>query len=391
MKALRLYAGPKALAHLSRQGLHSRDISTIPAAAGGPKGLILGPLDQFIFGRWLPQSNQPVHLVGASIGAWRMATACLNDPVQAFMQLEHDYIQQNYALLPGEKRPAAARVSALFGENLQAFYGGRVAEVLQHPRYRLHVLTSHGRGPLAREHGWRTALGYGGAFLSNLVSRQALGASLERVVFSSSAPASDGSTGPITPLPFDPADYPTRQVGLTEANFLPAMQASCSIPFVLQAVHDIAGAPAGAYWDGGVTDYHLHLDWLKTSDAAQNIATIPFHIRATSQNLLQNQPAVVLYPHFQKSVVPGWLDKHLRWRHHATPFLDNLLLLAPSPDWVKTLPNGKLPDRTDFLHYGADLAGRVNAWKTGVAASEQLAAEFDAWLQRPDMGLVQPL
>jgi hypothetical protein len=391
MKALRLYAGPKALAHLSRHGLHSRDIAAIPAAAGGPKGLILGPLDQFIFDHWLPQSSQPVHLVGASIGAWRMATACLGSPMLAFRQLEHDYIHQNYVLLPGEKRPAAARVSQLFAQNLQAFYGGRVADVLQHPRYRLHVLTSHGRGLLAREHGWHTALGYGGAFLRNLVSRRALGASLERVVFSSPEPASDSSTVLLAPLPFGAADYPTRQVGLTEANFLPAMQASCSIPFVLQAVHDIAGAPVGAYWDGGVTDYHLHLDWLKAHDATQRIASKPMSMEAKGEVHSQEQSALVLYPHFQKSVVPGWLDKHLRWRHQATPFLDNLLLLAPNPDWVKTLPNGKLPDRTDFTHYGGDLPGRVKAWTAAVSASQQLADELDAWLQRPDVRLVQPL
>ena len=41
-------------------------------------------LDRFIFGDWLGATSQPVHLVGASIGAWRMATACLNDPVAAF-------------------------------------------------------------------------------------------------------------------------------------------------------------------------------------------------------------------------------------------------------------------------------------------------------------------
>ena len=77
MKALRIYAGPKALQHLREQGLRPQDVHTIPAAAGGPKGLILGPLDRFLFGEWLPQSRQTVHLVGASIGAWRMASACL--------------------------------------------------------------------------------------------------------------------------------------------------------------------------------------------------------------------------------------------------------------------------------------------------------------------------
>ena len=44
MRALRLYAGPSALEHLSERGLRPSDIGVVPAAAGGPKGLILGPM-----------------------------------------------------------------------------------------------------------------------------------------------------------------------------------------------------------------------------------------------------------------------------------------------------------------------------------------------------------
>ena len=77
--------------------------------------------------------------------------------------------------------------------------------------------------------------------------------------------------------------------------------------------------------------------------------------------------------------------------HKATHYLDTMVLLAPNPDWVKTLPNGKLPDRKDFTHYGNDLASCVKAWRTAVQASRQLADEFEAWLQRPDMSQVQPL
>ncbi|WP_374289625.1 patatin-like phospholipase family protein, partial [Pseudomonas fluvialis] len=314
--------------------------------------------DRFIFGEWLPQSSQPVHLVGASIGAWRMATACLNEPVRAFERLEHDYIHQDYALAPGQKRPTAAHVSERFGQSLQAFYGGRVEEVLGHRRYKLHIVTSRGRHVLGREHALRTPLGYLGAFLTNSVHRRSMGAWLERVVFSSPGAA----------LPFLANDYRTRQVALSEANFNPALQASCSIPFVLKAVHNIPGAPPGAYWDGGITDYHLHLNY-----AAQPMS------------------GLVLYPHFQKAVVPGWLDKSLRWRHGATHFLDNMVVLAPDPDWVRTLPNSKLPDRTDFTRYGTDLQSRVKAWGQGVAASRRMADEFGEWLAMPDPSQVESL
>jgi hypothetical protein len=359
MKALAIYAGPQAKQHLASHGLSASDVVVIPAAAGGPKGLILGPLDRFLFNEWLPSSEQAIDLVGASIGAWRMATACLPDSKAGLLRLEHDYVHQHYELKPGQKFPSAQQVSESFRENLNLFYGGLIAPLLNHPRFRLHVLASRGKGLLSREHTVLSPLGYGGAFLSNLISRKAMGASLERVVFSSAGA-----------LPFDTQDYATRHLSLTTSNFMDVLQASCAIPFVLKAVHDIEGAPHGAYWDGGITDYHLHLNW-KTPQAGQG--------------------GLVLYPHFQKEVVPGWLDKGLKWRHKATRFLDNTLVLAPNPEWVATLPNGKLPDRTDFATYGQDLQARVKVWNAATSASQQLADEFAIWLQKPDMASVQDL
>ena len=390
MKALRIYAGPRALQHLMQHGLQPRDVSVVPGAAGGPKGLILGPLDRFIFGQWLAYTQHPVHLVGASIGAWRLATACLNDPAEGFRRLEQDYIHQHYALQPGQKRPTADFVSEQFGQSLKTFYGGRVQEVLSHPRYRLHIITSRGRHVLGREHKWGTPLGYLGAFLTNGLRRKAMGAWLERVVFSGAESALPGA--PCTPLPFATNDYRTRQVLLDETNFSAALQASCSIPFVLRSVHNIPGAPTGAYWDGGITDYHLHLNY-----ATDLIAASARDHWSGGQNDAKNSTfsasggGLVLYPHFQKSVVPGWLDKRLKWRHKATHFLDNMILLAPSTEWIKTLPNGKLPDRTDFTHYGSNLAARVKAWSAAVAASQQLADDLAQWLERPDAGQVSPL
>ena len=100
---------------------------------------------------------------------------------------------------------------------------------------------------------------------------------------------------------------------------------------------------------------------------------------------------LVLYPHFQKAVVPGWLDKGLKWRHQATPFLSNTVLLAPNSEWIKTLPNAKLPDRGDFKRYGADLPARIKAWSSAASASEQLADEYHEWLRRPELSRVESL
>ena len=351
MHALQIHAGPAARARLRDQRLLPSDVRIIPAAAGGPKGLVLGPLDRYLFGQWLADSTHTVHLLGASIGAWRMATACLTDPVAGFQRLTEAYIHQTYEHAPG-KPPKPAHVSAVFGAELHRQLGVFQADILNHPRYRLHVFTSRGRHLLGREGRLRTPLGYLGAFATNAVSRKAMGGWLERVIFSD----------PREPLPLHLHDYRTHQVPLTGLNLEPAVLASCSIPFWLDAVHDIPGAPRGAYWDGGITDYHLHLNYA-------SLRPLPG----------DTERGLVLYPHFQPSVVPGWLDKALKHRHRATVHLDNLVLLSPHPDWVRSLPNGKLPDRADFKHYGDDVAGRVQAWQRGVAESERLAEEFAAW------------
>jgi hypothetical protein len=341
MRALQIHAGERARRHLRERGLAPSDVRVVPAAAGGPKGLVLNPIDRFLFGHWLADAPHAVHLLGASIGAWRMACATMPDADAALAAMAQAYVHQHYEHAPG-KPPKASHVSAVFGATLAASFGPDLEAMLAHPSRRLHVFTSRGRQILRREGRLRTPLGYLGAFSTNLVSRRAMGGWLERVVFSDAR----------SPLPFPLHDYRTAQVALNPANLVPAVLASCSIPFWLEAVHDIPGAPAGAYWDGGITDYHLHLDYAAMADG------------------------LVLYPHFQPNLVPGWLDKALRHRHRASARLANLVLLSPHPDWVRTLPGGKLPDRDDFKAYGDDLAGRVRDWSRAIAESARLADEF---------------
>jgi hypothetical protein len=341
MKALQIFAGPRALARLRERGLQASDVRVIPAAAGGPKGLALLPLDRFIFGQWLASAKQTVHLMGASIGSWRMAAACLPDADAALATLAEDYITQSYPHKPG-KMPTARSISEAFAVTLQKRVGSQAATMLSHPRYRLHVITSRGQRLLHRPGPVAMPLGWMAAFAANAVSRRSLGGWMERVVFSDAR----------EPLPFDLTDYPTQTVPLTAANMAQAVLASCSIPFALLPVQDVAGGPPGTYWDGGITDYHLH-----------------FNYAAMREGL-------VLYPHFIGQVVPGWLDKAWKQRHQATAFLDNLVLLSPKPDWVRSLPNGKLPDRADFKSYGDDEARRQRDWRVALAESQRLADEF---------------
>src|SRR3569833_3369941 len=100
MSALSIHAGPKALAHIREHGLRAQDIAIIPAAAGGPKGLKIQKLDQWLFGHWLPSAPRLRTLIGASVGAWRMAAACQADPAAAFQRLGDLYNKQSYPARP---------------------------------------------------------------------------------------------------------------------------------------------------------------------------------------------------------------------------------------------------------------------------------------------------
>ncbi|MDP4299568.1 patatin-like phospholipase domain-containing protein [Leptothrix discophora] len=366
MQALSLHAGPRALDHLRRHGLQPAHVRAIAAAAGGPKGLILNGLDRHLFGHWLTGPGPTLHLSGASIGAWRMAAACLPDAGSdaAMAEMAERYIACRYDPPPGQRlRPG--HVSASYGGLLRDQLGGHEAQLLSHPRRRLHVVTSRGRHVLRRERRFWTGLGYGAAFLSNLAHRRGLGLWLERVLFSDPRES--------LPVPLD--DLPTRRVALDAHNLLDSVRASGAIPFWLDAVHDLPGAPRGAYWDGGITDYHLHWPWARWQGAPADVDA--------------PQP-IVLVPHVQSTLVPGWLDKALRARHRPTPALDNVLLLCPRRDWIATLPNAKLPDRNDFKHLPVDQ--RQRDWRVAVQRSRQLADEFDGWLARgAPVDAVRPL
>ena len=356
LKALAVHAGPRAREHLRQHGLRAADVRVVPAAAGGPKGLALVPLDRFLFAHWLRGVSHTVHLLGASIGAWRMAAACAADPDAALACLAEDYITQSYPHAPG-KPPTPRVVTQVFRSTLEDRLGRHAAVLLAHPRFRLHVFTSRGRRLLHRPGRVKMPLGWMAAFAANAASRSALGGWMERVVFSD----------PREALPVPLSDFPTRQVPLTCGNLSSAVLASCTIPFWLEAVQDVPGGPAGTYFDGGITDYHLHLPYA-----------------AMTQGL-------VLYPHFGPQVVPGWLDKAWKHRHRASPALANMVLLSPRPEWVRSLPGGKLPDRGDFKRHGDDHAGRQRLWRGALAESQRLADEFAALVRDGRPFDAQPL
>jgi len=342
--------GGRARARIAGHGLSAADIAVVPAAAGGPKGLILHQLDCWLFGDYLPQAPRQRHFVGASIGAWRMAAAMLPEPKAAQRRLVQEYVGQRYP-----DKPTPAHVSRTCRALLDAMLDGQEAHLLDHPLHSLAVLAVRGTGALAQPGKWRDRRGFLLAAAGNALARARLANSLDRAVFHAGP---DGASW--LRSRFDA--FQTHFVPLAQDNVRDALLASGSIPLVLDAVHDIAGAPGGRYWDGGLIDYHLHLPY-------------------------QREPELVLYPHFADHIVPGWLDKSLPWRRARAgdPALENLILVSPSPSFVASLPNGKLPDRRDFPHYGQDHAARIRDWRRAIAESERMAAEFARWAEQPDL------
>jgi hypothetical protein len=370
MNAIAIRAGPRALERMKTHGLAAADIAIVPGAAGGPKALGLNGLDLALFGDWLPKAPRVRHLIGASIGAWRFAAACRPDPREGLRELARLYAEQNYP-----PRPGAALITRKVREMLAELFDGHEAAILANPGYRLHILAVRGRGLLTRDAGLRRTVGFGAAAFANLAGRRHLRHFLERTIFHDmrGLPSFLGGTGVAasllpasgaSPIRFDA--FHTHAVALDRGNFREALVASAAIPMVIEGVPDIPRAPAGIYWDGGLIDYHLHLPYSRSE-------------------------GLVLYPHFTDRIVPGWLDKGLPWRHARGEWLDNVVLVSPSREYLAKLPCGKLPDRNDFKRFESDFEGRLAYWRKAIAESARLGDEFLAFAERPDLARVLPL
>lgn len=344
--------GAAARARIERNGLMPHDIRCVPAAAGGPKGLVLMPLDRRIFGDWLSRPCD-LTLIGASIGAWRMAAAAHADPLHAIARLERGYVEdQNYGV-----KPRAQEIAARMRGNIEAGFG----DWRPRPEIRVAVLTARATGVLKQNASRRA---FAAATLANVRGRRHLARHLQRVVFSRG-----GNEAADELFAHDP--FGAIHAPLTEGNAVDALLASGSIPLLCDPVHDIAGAPPGWYWDGGLIDYHLFYPYARLD-------------------------GLTLYPHFSSTLTPGWLDKFLPWRKQGVrargaDWLSTMILIAPSPEFLATLPNAKIPDRGDFHRYGQDHAGRIAAWKKAIAECERFADEAHAWLARPDPSIAQSL
>ncbi len=355
---IRVLAGARARRLLARDGLTPQSIVGVAAAAGGPKGLALLPLDHHLFGEFLPRAPRPRTLVGASIGAWRMAAAAQRRPGPALQRLQEAYLEiQRYPA-----RPSAAQVSQTCREVVRATIGGDPVDFLRDgdPTVCLQVITARA----TRSRSARSRTRFAHAAFANALSRDGLARHLQRVVF-----ATQPGRTITAATPNDRFD--TQAVPLEADNLEDALLASGSIPLVAEPVNDIVRAPPGAYWDGGLIDYHVVWHW-------------------------QRLDGLVLIPHFGPRLTAGWFDKFLPWRRHALGarsrgWLENVVVIAPSPELLARLPGGRLPERQDFHRFGTDHDARIRQWRRAIAECERLVEAFERFAQEPARLPCEPL
>ncbi|MDJ0750285.1 MAG: patatin-like phospholipase family protein [Woeseiaceae bacterium] len=334
--SLTFKAGAGALESVRRHGFDISSIGTMAGASGGAKWLVLSQLDRAIIDTILPKLAGPVHLIGSSIGSWRFACYAQADPRAAIERFEARYLSQTYS-----ENPDTREITAKSREILDALLGATgVDEILANPLFRMHVMAVRSRHVLATENRVVLALALMATALLNAVHRSTLGWFFERALFYDKRDL---------PPFFDVTGFPLQAIEMTSDNLADAVIATGSIPLVLAGVRDIAGARPGVYRDGGVIDYHLDLPH-------------------------SEQERLTLFPHFYGRIVPGWFDKRLKWRRPQAGNVDRTILVSPSDEFVASLPNRKIPDRSDFMNYAPDERQRI--WRECVAACEAMADEF---------------
>lgn len=349
-------AGKKAYSLIKDNGLKPDMVKVIAGAAGGPKWLILNHLDRALFTHWLKDRSNPLFLIGSSIAAWRFAAVSQSDPRAAIDKFQSAYLGQTYSdkPTPAEISRETSRVRDLFLDQTA------IQQILDHPSLRLNFMAVRSRGLNRFENKFLLGAGLAGTALLNIVSRRFLRYFFERTLF----------YHPETAPPFfNTTDFPLKTVPLDKDNLAPALLASGSIPLIMSGVNGIKGAVPGSYRDGGVIDYHMDIPFLKETDEK-----------------------IVLFPHYSRRIIPGWLDKKLTWRKPHPSNMDPVLQVAPSESFIESLPLQKIPDRNDFWLFAGKEQERIDYWEAVIKKSELLGAEFlDAVESGKIKNLVQPM
>lgn len=356
---LSFFAGERALSIIQKNGLTQDRVKGVLGAAGGPKWLVLGPMDRFLFAEWFKGRSNPLFLAGSSSGAWRFAAVTRNDPALGVNRLAKAYIHQRYAI-----RPTLDEIDKECRKIIDRFIDQKaLTEFFHHPCFRPTFFSVRAKGPARSEHPWVLLPAFAAAYLLNALHRPTLKLMFQRTLFYHPADAA--------PF-FNAKDFPPCLVPLTPDNFKSALLSSGSIPLIMPGVPSIPGAPEGLYRDGGVIDYHMD---------------IPF-----DEKDREDPEKIVLFLHYTNRMAPGWLDKHLSWRKPGETNVKNLLVVTPSPQFIERLPGRSIPERRDFTKYKGRNDVRIERWKQAWSEAGRLEEALGEALSSPDFSkLIRPL
>ena len=349
--ALNFYAGPEAFKHIQRHGLRAEDIDLLPGAAGGPKGIGIQGLDHAIFHDFLPRVPKRRTVIGASIGSWRFASILAHGALEGTARLAEAYTHLSF-----QPKMTYQAVSAVCETMLESLIQGHEQCIVEHPDYHFAIVSAKAKHIFQSDRKWALLAALAGVVGANSIHRKHLNLMMQRVI---SQPSPDSQ------LDFNDGLETLHQT-LDAENLTAWLMASASIPAAMAGVKDIPSAPTGVYRDGGLIDYHFDM---------------PFKTQG-----------LVLYPHFTHHVTPGWFDKLLPHRKTKSFYQNRTLLVAPSNDYLASLPLGRLPDRKDFSLKGLSNHERIRLWTQSVAESQRLRDEFLTRVERQDLeAYLQPI
>ncbi len=339
MSRIRIKAGQKIYPIIKDGGFNFDSVGTYFGPAVGPRWLVASGFDLTLLRGCFLGCSKPVQLVGSSAGAFRFAAWLQPEAIKSYQTLMDAYINVSYTR---NDTPAMAlgKITQIINAYLE---DDALPFALNNKKYRLNVITSRARGLVAFQNTGLQKIGLAACFVFNFFSRNNIHKFAERIVFYNDSKP---------PAFCFKSQFQGKYVQLNEINFKYAVLASGAIPLIIEGVRDIYDAPRGIYRDGGLIDYHLS------------------HQFAAKEN------DIVLFFHHQERIIPGWLDKNIKHRAPEPHTLNNVLMILPSPNFVESLPGGRVPDRADLVTFIDDPETRIKNWRKTVELSAPLGEDF---------------
>ena len=332
----RIRAGKNIIDMIRSEGLRAERIGAFVGPALGPRWTVTAGIDHAFAVSGFLKTRRRITLAGGSAGAWRMTALAQKDPVEALSRFRDVYVGMNF----DRKQDPKARTEVIEAAVRKLLPREEAAYLLNHPHYDICIDTARVGGLLASSNTVVSVAGFGAAMGLNALHPRLRRLFLRHVRFCAGsgpfpAPAPGGLLAPLTP-----------------DNMHPVLAASGAVPVVVGGVRDIPGAPAGVYCDGGLEQYVLNGSYGRNAD---DVTLLVYH---------------------GGPIIPTWLDRKAFNLNKRMAPLDNVLAVNPSPEFIRKLPLGKVPDRDDWKRFAENPAERIKIWQTAIDRSMELGESF---------------